>query len=84
MTVKMVKGILECEGKYLLKLWIQQDVINTHFSINHANNTKGWMPLTSTNPSITIPHNVSFFLQRQMAASLQVFEHFHKEHIDIV
>ena len=50
------------------------------------------MPLTSTNPSISIPHSGSFFLQRQMAASLQVLEHFqwmhliyfHKEHTGIV
>ena len=76
MTVKMVSGIPECEEKYLLKLRIQQDIINTRFSTNRANNTQGSMPLTPTNPSISIPHSGSFFLRRQMAASLQVFEHF--------
>ena len=35
------------------------------------------MPLTSTNPTISIPDTESFFLRRQMAvASPQVFEHF--------
>ena len=48
MTVKMVSGILECEEKYLMKLRIQQDIINTRFSINRASNTNGSMPLTST------------------------------------
>ena len=48
MTVKMVSGILECEEKYLMKLRIQQDIINTCFSINRASNTNGSMPLTST------------------------------------
>ena len=27
MTVKMVRGILKCEEKYLLKLWIQKDIV---------------------------------------------------------
>ena len=76
MIVKMVSGIPECEEKYLLKLRIQQDIINTRFSINRTNNTQGSMPLTSTNPSISIPHSGSFFLGRQTAASPQVFEHF--------
>ena len=75
MTIKMVSRILECEEKYLLKLRTQQDIINTPFSINRANNTQGSMPLTSTNLSIFIMHSGSFFLRRQMSPSLQVFEH---------
>ena len=39
------------------------------------------MPLTYTNPSISIPHSGSFFLRGQMAASLQVFEHFQQTHL---
>ena len=74
--MKMVCGIPECEEKYVMKLRIQQDIINTHFSINQANNTKGSIPLTSTDPSISIPHSESFLLRRQMAASPQVVEHF--------
>ena len=54
MTKKMVSGTPECEGKNQLKLRIQQGIINTHFSINWANNRHGSMPLTSTNPSIFI------------------------------
>ena len=76
MIVKIISGIPESEEKYLLKLRIQQDIIKTRFSINRANNTQGSMPLTSTNPSISIPHSGSFFLRRQMAVSPQVFEHF--------
>ena len=76
MIVKMVSGIPECEEKYPLKLRIKQDIINTRFSINPANNTQGLMPLTSTNPSISISHSGSFFLRRQVAALPQVFEHF--------
>ena len=57
--VKMVSGIPECEKKYLLKLRILQDIINTCFSINRANNTQGSMPLTSANPSMSIPHSGS-------------------------
>ena len=76
MTVKMVSGIPECEEKYLLKLRIQQDLINTRFSISRAKNTQDSMPLTSTNPSISIVHSRSFFLRRQIAVYLQVFEHF--------
>ena len=37
MTVKMVSGIPEFKGKYLLKLRIWQD-INIRFSVNQANN----------------------------------------------
>ena len=36
MIVKMVSGIPECEEKYLLNLRIQQDIINTGFSVNRA------------------------------------------------
>ena len=74
--MKMVSRISDCEEKYLLKLWIKQDIINTRFSINRANITQGSMPLTSINPFISIPHSGSFFLRRQMAACPQVFEHF--------
>ena len=72
--MKMVSRIPECEEKYLLKL--KQDIINTHFSINRVNNTQSLMPLTSTNSSTSIPHSGSLFLQKQMAASPQVFENF--------
>ena len=34
MTMKVVSGIPECEEKYLLKLRIQENIINLHFSIN--------------------------------------------------
>ena len=46
MIMKMVSGIQECEEKYLLKLRIQQDIVNTCFSINQTNITQGLMPLT--------------------------------------
>ena len=54
MTVKMISEIPDCKEKYLLKLRIQQDIINTCFCINWANLTNVLMPLTSTNPSISI------------------------------
>ena len=75
MIMKMVIGIPDCEEKYLLKLRREQDIINTHFSMNQANKIQGSMPLTSTNPTIPI-RSGSFFLQRQMMPSPQVFEHF--------
>ena len=53
MTVKMVSGIPKCEEKYLLKLRIQQDIINTRFSINRANNTQASMPLWVILPTKT-------------------------------
>ena len=34
MIVKMVSGVPECEEKYILKLRIQQGIINTCFSLN--------------------------------------------------
>ena len=71
--MKMVSGIPECQEKYLLKLTIQQDIINTHLSINRANNAQGSLPLTSTNYPYLYYIVGSFFLRRQMTASLQVF-----------
>ena len=73
--VKMVSGITECGEKYLLKLRIQQDITNTSFSVDRANNTQERIPLTSTNPSISMTNGGSQFLRRHMAASPQVFEH---------
>ena len=73
MTMKMVSGIPECQEKYLLKLTIQQDIINTHLAINRANNAQGSLPLTSTNYPYLYYIVGSFFLRRQMTASLQVF-----------
>ena len=76
MIVKMVIGIPECEEEYLLKLTIQHDIINTRFSVNCPNNARDQMPLSSTNPSISILSSGSPFLRRQISASPQVFEHF--------
>ena len=62
MIMKMVSGIPDCEEKYLLKSRREQDIINTHFSINQANKTQGSMSLTSTNP--TYPSVVGHFSYR--------------------
>ena len=84
--MKMVSGIPECVEKYLLKLRIQQDIVNTCFSINQTNITQGLMPLNFTNPPISIQHSGPFFLQRPIAAS-NIYTHliyFYKEHTGIV